>query len=97
MFARVVSLEWKAYKLDEAIKIYKESGIPAMKPQKGFISLSLLIDRNTGKGKSVAIWATEEDMLATMESGLYKEQIEKFKDYYIGTPTVDMYEVVAQS
>ena len=97
MFARIVSFEWKADKLDEAIKIYKESGIPAMKPQKGFISVSLLLNRDTGKGATVAFWDNKQDMLATEASGLMKEQLDKFKDYWVGLPVVDIYEVSAQS
>lgn len=97
MFARLLSFQWKPDKLDEAIKIYRESGIPAMKPQKGFISVSLLLDRNTGKGATVAFWDTKEDVLATEESGLVKEQLDKFKDYFVGPYTIDIFEVCAQS
>lgn len=97
MYARVLSFQWKPDKLDEAIKIYTESGIPAMKPQKGFISVSLLLDRNTGKGATVAFWVTKEDMLATEDSGLVREQLDKFKDYFVGPYTIDIYEVCAQS
>ena len=54
MFARVITMQLKSDKLDEAAKFYKEIIVPVVKSQKGFNSNYLLIDRETGKAVSVA-------------------------------------------
>ena len=97
MFVRIVSFEWKADNPDDIVKIYKESVIPEVKLQKGFKSVYLLLNRDTGKGATVAFWDTKEDMLATEESGLMKKQIDRFKDYFTATAVREIYEVSAQS
>ena len=97
MFARTATFQWKTDKLDEAIKLYQDSIIPAVKAQKGSRSIYLLVDRNTGNVVTVAFWDSKEDMMATEESGLMKEWRSKFNDYYIKTPTIERYEVSAQS
>lgn len=97
MFARVATFQWKTDMLDEASKLYQDSVIPAVKAQKGSRSIYLLVDRNTGNVVTVAFWDSKEDMMATEESGLTKEWIGKFNEYYIKPPTVERYEVSAQS
>jgi len=96
MFARTATFQWKTDKLDEAIKLYQDSIIPAVKAQKGSRSIYLLVDRNTGNVVTVALWDSKEDMMATEESGLIKEWVGKFNEYYIKTPTVERFEVSAQ-
>lgn len=97
MFARTATFQFKADKLDEAIKLYQDVNIPAVKAQKGFHSIYLLVDRATANAVSVAFWDSKEDMMATEESGLIKEWQSKFNDYFIKTPTLERYEVSAQS
>jgi len=96
MFARLFQFQLKPDKLDEAIKIFRESNIPAVKPLKGLISYSVLLDRNTGKGATIIFFDIKENMLANEESGLAQEQRDKFKDYWVGQYIVDRYEVCAQ-
>ena len=97
MFARTATFQFKTDKLDEAIKFFQDVHIPAVKAQKGFHSIYLLVDRATASAVSVAFWDSKEDMMATEESGLIKEWQSKFSDYFIKTPTIERYEVSAQS
>ena len=96
MFARVVSFQWKPDKLDEAIRTYKDA-IPEVKQKKGFISVSLLVNRDTSNCTTVAFWETKEEMVATEEDGSMKVLMDRFKEYYTSTPVVERYEVAAQS
>ena len=93
MFARLIICEWKSDKLDEGIKLYEESVIPAAKSQKGFRGGHLLTDRKTNKGISIALWDSEEDLIASEEIGYLKEQLGKFKDYFEAPPVREIYEV----
>jgi len=96
MFARTAEFQFKTDKLDEAIKLYQDGNIPAVKAQKGFHSIYLLVDRATGNALSVAFWNSKDDMMATEERGLTKEWVSKFNDYFIKPPTIERYEVCAQ-
>ncbi|MHA2314485.1 MAG: antibiotic biosynthesis monooxygenase family protein [Candidatus Hermodarchaeia archaeon] len=97
MFARVITMQLKSDKLDDAAKFYKENIVPAVKYQKGFNSNYLLIDRETGKAISVALWNSKEDIIANEESGWWKGQINSFEVFLDGPFTREIYEVVAQS
>jgi len=96
MFARVITMQLKGDKLDEAAKYYKEL-IPSVKSQKGFNSNYLLIDRETGKAISVAFWESKEDIIDDEESGRQKDRLENFKVCLAEPLTREIYEVSAQS
>ena len=97
MFARVTIAQGQIDKMDEVIKIFEESIIPAVKPQKGFRGIYQLMDRKTGKGMSITLWDSEEDVTATEQSGLYQEQVGKVAHLLTAPPVREGYEVVAQA
>ena len=96
MFARVTMFQTKSDKVDEAIKIYKESVSPARKLQKGSRGGYILTDRKTGKGMAITLWDSEEDAIANEQSGYYQEQLSKFKDCFAAPPIREGYEVIVQ-
>jgi heme-degrading monooxygenase HmoA len=93
MFARLTIVQLKIDKIDEAVKLYGESVVPAAKSQKGYRGIYLLTDRETGKGVSIALWDSEEDAIANEQSGYYQEQVNKFKDIFTAPPVREGYEV----
>ncbi len=97
MFARLTIVQGKSDKVDEAVKIYNESVIPAMKSQKGFCGFYFLNERKTGKAISMTLWDSEEDAIANEQSGYYQEQLSKFKDLSTGEPVREGYEVSIQA
>jgi len=97
MFARLTLCTVKSDKLDETIKIFEESVIPAAKSQKGFREGYLLTDRKTGKGISITLWDNEEDAIANEQSGYYQKQVSKFKDCFAAPPVREGYEVSLQA
>jgi heme-degrading monooxygenase HmoA len=97
MFARLTIVQIKADKMDETIKTYEDSVVPAAKSQKGFQGTYLLTDRNTGKGIACTLWDSEEDAIANEQSGYYQEQIGKFKDVFTAPPVQEGYEVAVQA
>ena len=96
MFVRLFQFQLKPDKLDEAVKIFRESVIPAVKPLIGLVSYSVLLDRNTGKGATIIYFDTEENMLANESSGQPQKMRDEFKDYWAAPYIVDRYEVCAQ-
>jgi heme-degrading monooxygenase HmoA len=97
MFARVITVQLKSDKLDDAVRHYRERSIPAVKSQKGFKSNYLLINRETGKAISVAFWDSKQDIINDEESGRWKGRIDNFKVFLAEPVTREIYEVAAQS
>ena len=97
MFARVITMQLKSDKLDEAVSYYKEKLIPTVKSQKGFSSNYLLVDRETGKAISVAFWDSKESIIDDEESGRQEERVENFRAFLVGPFTREIYEVGGQS
>jgi heme-degrading monooxygenase HmoA len=93
MFARVTVIQGRTEAMGEATKIFNDSVIPAAKQQKGFKGAMFLSDPATGKGMSITIWDTEEDLKAGESSGYFKEQIAKFAPLLAGPPTRDVFVV----
>ncbi len=97
MFARLTIVQVKLDKMDETIKIFEDSVVPAAKSQKGSRGAYLLTDRKTGKGISISLWDSEEDAVANEQSGYYKEQVGRFQDFFTAPPTQEGYEVSIQA
>ena len=88
MHARVILGRVKLDKRDEAIGIFKEIVMPAIKAQKGFKSINLLTDPDSSKFISITIWETEKDMLAGESSGYLQQQLGKLSALFVGPPTI---------
>jgi heme-degrading monooxygenase HmoA len=97
MHARIVTVQIQPGKIDELIRIFRDSIVPAAKQQKGFKRSFLLTDKKTGKGISVALWETEADMEKSEATGYQREQIGKVASLFSAPPTTEYYEVSAQS
>lgn len=93
MYARTGSSQMKPGKMDEAIKMYRDSIVPTLKKQKGFKGLYWLTDRGTDKYSVITLWESEADMKATETSGLLEEVVAKFGSYVATPPTIERYEV----
>jgi heme-degrading monooxygenase HmoA len=93
MYARVTNATVQPGKVDETIRVMRDSILPAAKKQKGFKSLFFLTNRNTGKGVVIVLWNTELDMAAGESSGYYQEQVAKEVPLLAESPTMEHYEV----
>ena len=97
MFARFTIVQSAIDKIDEVIKLYEDSVVPAAKSQNGYRGAYLFTDRQTGKGYSISLWDSEEDAIANEQSGYYREQVGKFAEYFTGPPVQEGYEVSVQA
>ena len=97
MHARITIGTFQTGKLEEAIKIDRDSIVPALKKQKGFKGYYGLIDRKTGKAIAISLWNMEADMMAAEGSGSYRELLAKLMPLGAGRPpTMEHYEVSVQ-
>lgn len=97
MFARLTRARIRVDRIDEFIKRYEESVVPAAKSQKGYRGAYLLVDRKTGEGVAITFWASEEDALANERNRYYQEQVAKFINFYTQPPIREGYEVSVQA
>jgi quinol monooxygenase YgiN len=93
--ARVVTVQVKQDRLDEAVAIYRDSVVATAKEHKGYLGALLLTDRSTGKGVSIVAWASEADLKASDTSGYLQAQLAKFSEVFAAPPTVEIFEVGA--
>ena len=97
MHARAVMVPVDPGKLDDMLKIWEESVLPAAKSHQGFKGALVLGDRATGDGVSITLWDSEADMIAGESSGYYQEQLAKFGSIFTGKPDLKHYEVLLQA
>lgn len=97
MFARLTIIQVKRDRIDEALKLYEESVIPAAKSQKGFQGVYVLTDRKTGKAITITMWDDEEDALDNERNLYYQEQVAKFITFFTVPPIREGYEVSLQA
>jgi heme-degrading monooxygenase HmoA len=86
MFARMTTLQIKPEYLDDAIRLFRKSVIPAARKQKGFRGACLLSDRPVGKGIAVTFWRSERDARANEENCYYQEQLVKSLAFFAAPP-----------
>jgi heme-degrading monooxygenase HmoA len=96
MYARVGIAQDKPGKIDDAVRIYRDSVAPAQKQQKGFKGALFLTDRHTGKSISISLWESEADAEASLANGFYQEQVNKFSQDFETKPVWEEYEVGVQ-
>jgi heme-degrading monooxygenase HmoA len=94
MFARLLRIQTKIDRIDEASKLFEKSVIPLCKDQKGYKGAYFLADRKTGNSIPLTMWESEEDMLATERSRFFQEQVIKFLSFFKSPPIREAYEVV---
>jgi heme-degrading monooxygenase HmoA len=94
MYARVSTVKVRVERVDEAIRVYEEGVVPALRAQPGFEGVELLVNRETGHGISITRWATREAQIASETSGFYREQVVKFGGLFDAMPVREAYEVV---
>jgi hypothetical protein len=94
MFARATSGQVDPKNIEQCVKIYEESVVPAAKAQKGFVAISLLVNPETGDFLSIGYYESEENAVANERNLYYQEQVAKFIPFYVKDPIREGYEVL---
>jgi heme-degrading monooxygenase HmoA len=95
MYARTTMAEIDAVRMsvDDAIRMFRESVIPALHEQEGYEGSYVLLSQ-TGQALVLTFWESEETAEAGIQSGFYNEQIAKFVTIYRAQPGREIYELV---
>ncbi len=100
MFARLTIVQVQTSKIDETIRVFDESIIPAAKSQKGYRGAYLLTDRRAGKCIGISLWDSEADAVGSERNGYYQEQVDKIVPFFTiaaMAPIREGYEVSVQA
>jgi heme-degrading monooxygenase HmoA len=97
MVARVTlaELDVVRMRLENAIELFKESVVPALREQDGYQGVYVLLSPE-GKVLAITFWESEDAAEAGIAGGrsFYAQQIEKFVTLYRSPPGREHYEVV---
>src|SRR3954452_2120163 len=92
MVARVTSVRVNPEDVDESIRLFDESVIPAAEQEDGFQGVLLLV-REDGHALAIDLCDSMEHVRANEASGVYQTQVKKFAGKIIGRPTREVYRV----
>ncbi len=80
MWARVTTGHFQPDKLDEAIRLYRDSVMPEARQQRGFKGAMFLVDRSEGKTLAIYLAENEADLTESETDGYFDRQAVKFAD-----------------
>jgi hypothetical protein len=92
MVARVTHVQVAPEDVDESVKLFDESVLPAAEQEEGFMGALLLV-RDDGTGLAIDLCDTFENLQANERSGFYQSQVAKFADKLKGHPSREHYRV----
>ncbi len=93
MHARMLKMQVKSDRIDEAARIFAEDVIPGCRSQAGYRGAFFLIDRKLGECVPITLWETEADMAATEENRFFQTQLMKFLGLFHHGLVREAYEV----
>ena len=92
MVARLTHVRVKPEDVEEAVRLFDDSVVPAARQEEGFMG-ALLLTREDGRALVVDLCDTVEHMRANEHSGFYQTQITKFAGKIIDRPSRAFYDV----
>jgi len=94
MVARVTLAEVDTLRIgiQEAVQRFDELVVPSLAEQDGFEGFFLLTTPE-GKGLVLTFWTNEEAAEASLASGHYAQQLEKFLTFFRAPPGREQYDV----
>ena len=92
MVARVTHVRVKPEDVEEAVRLFDDSVIPAAEQEEGFMG-ALLLTREDGRALVVDLCDTVEHMRANERNGFYQTQVAKFAGKLVDRPAREFYDV----
>jgi heme-degrading monooxygenase HmoA len=78
--------------IDAAAERFRDLVVPALEEQEGFEGFYLLTTPE-GKGLVITFWADKATAEASVATGYYAKQLEKFVTFFVAPPGREHYEV----
>jgi heme-degrading monooxygenase HmoA len=90
--ATLAEVDVVRYSLGDAIELFRSSVLPELYEQEGYEG-SYVFTTPEGKAMVVTFWEDDAAAEASIESGHYAEQVQKFVTVYKTPPGRDLYDV----
>jgi len=91
MYARTTTIRGTSQAIDDATAYMRDEVMPAVQQMDGFVGLSFLADRDSGRCIVATAWQTEEAMRATMDRvGPMRDRVAEVLG---GSPEVQTWEI----
>ena len=91
MYARTTTIEAQPSSLDAGIAQVRDEVMPALDGFEGYVGLSLLVDRSSGRCITTTAWESEEAMHASAAAA--QELRERIAQTFGASPAVDEWEI----
>ena len=92
MVARVTHVRVKPEDIDESVRLFEESVIPAATQEEGFMGALLLV-RDDGRALAIDLADSLDHAHANERSGFYQSQVTKFAGKIVDHPRREFYDV----
>lgn len=93
MYARSTTVQARPSSIEDGIAFIRDEVMPALAAMQGYVGLSLLVDRESGRCIATSAWETEEAL--HMSTDVAAPLRERAADVFGGEVTVDQWEVGA--
>ncbi|MCS6871133.1 MAG: antibiotic biosynthesis monooxygenase [Anaerolineae bacterium] len=97
MFARVSTFQYQRGALDELVKLFNESIIPANRARSGHLRTYFLVDAAAEQAMVISVWESQEALAAGDHDGFYQAQLGKVQHLLASGVARHIYELKAQS
>ena len=95
MHARMLRMQVKPERIDEAARLFAEDIVPSCKEQPGYRGSYFLVDRKLGECVPITFWDSEAEMIATEENRFFQTQLVKFLGFFRHGLIRETYEVAS--
>jgi hypothetical protein len=92
MVARVTHVRVNPEDVEDSVRLFDESVVPAAEQEDGFMGALLLV-RPDGRAIAIDLCDTLEHMRQNEASGFYQQQVAKFAGKIVERPTREFYDV----
>lgn len=92
MYARVTYVQVAPEDIEDSIRLFDESVVPAARQEEGFHGAMLLV-RENGEAMAIDLADTLEHLQTNERSGFYQSQVAKFRERIVGHPRREVFRV----
>lgn len=91
MHARTTSIQAQPTSIDDGIAYVRDTVMPALEDLEGFVGMSLLVDRSSGRCIATSAWQSEEEMRASGEA--IRQVRDRAAEIFGGSADVEEWEI----
>jgi len=94
MFIRVLHLEMKPERWEEALARFRSTTFPDLERQPGFMRVILGAEPETGRAALITMWQSPEHARTYLDSGNADRLLHEYDEMYARPPQIEEYPVL---